>query len=802
MLEWRPVIPSPFPHAMMIPTSRPARTAAALLAALLVAAPARGAGAPAREGTPVAEVRIAVRGDLPVDESIVRSFLATAPGAEYTRNAVGGDVRALLDSRRFSYASVLAEAGAEGTVVTYTVEPRRTLAAEPTYRGLHEFSRSKLTKTANLKPGDFIDEPLAAAAAERIRALYRQRRYFDARVSASLAPVPGNPGAAYAVFDIDEGEHGRMAFLEFPGATSLSPDDLGRTAQLHDWYNPVSWVVNPRISETDLDAVAGDARRQYLDAGFLDAKVSPPRVLREGRTIRTLYDVSEGPVYHVGSLSLEGATLFPASAILASLPLRAGDVAGAKAMDEASAAIREYYTSRGYLDTAVTLTTFPAAAPAHALDLVFHVREGSLVRIRNVNVRGNQITKDKVLRREIGLNPGDTYDAVQAERSRRRLQNLGYFSDVRLYDAPVGEGVRDVFYEVDEQRTGNLQFGAGFSSVDHLIGIFGVSQSNFDLFNWPTFRGGGQKARLDLQASRDSTDLDISFVEPWFLDRRLNLDVDLFIHNRSYSEYDERRVGGSVGLAKMVPWVGRVGLDYGLEYVSLDNVTTESFYLADDPTRNFSYLDEDDGYLLGSLRLSWLYDTRDAPLVPHRGTRATAHAKLFSSAFGSEYDFYELNARAFQYFTLPFGFLLSLSGRVATVDGIGGDPVPIGSRYFLGGGRNVRGFRHRAIGPKALSRVREGDYSPVGGQSMLWGTAEVSLPILEKLRLAAFYDIGNVWADAYDWDLGESFASSWGVGLRLDFIGFPIRLDYATPVKEPDEWARKRRFVFWVGFDN
>ena len=237
--------------------------------------------------------------------------------------------------------------------------------------------------------------------------------------------------------------------------------------------------------------------------------------------------------------------------------------------------------------------------------------------------------------------------------------------------------------------------------------------------------------------------------------------------------------------------------------MTLDDVTHERFVLADDPEREFSFLDEDDKYLLGSLRLSWTYDTRDNPIVPRRGTRATAHAKLYSAAFGSEYDFWELNAKAYTYLPLPFGFTLALSGRAATVDGIGGDDVPIGSRYFLGGGRYIRGFRHRAVGPKALSLDYEGDYSPVGGRSMLWGTAELSVPtpFSEKIRLAAFYDVGNVWSDAWDWDLGD-LAVTCGGGLRFDFVGFPIRLDYAHIVDTPDDYARKRNFVFWIGFDN
>ena len=776
-----------------------------LFAPLLLLAAAAAAQAPVQapvqDDRPVSAVRIAARGDVSVDESAALAYVSTQPGQPLSALTISQDVRALLDSSRFSYVEASVEPAANGPQVVFTVEGRPRLAADPTFVGLDYFSRSTARKEANLREGDLVDETLARAAAERIRALYRQERRFDAKVSAALFPAPDAPGSVLLVFTIEEGPYRPLEFLAFPGATALAEDDLGRFAQLHDWYNPQSWFMTPRISETDLDAVAADARRQYLDAGYLDASVAPPRteLVDDGRRVLVSYDVVEGPVYRIGSIAFEGVTLFPEEALRADAGLRPGDVAGAAAMEAARTAVQDHYASRGYPDTAVTLSSTPG--PDHTVALVLRVEEGGLVRVRNVRIGGNVTTKDKVIRREIGLNPGDPYDTVQAELSRKRLMNLGYFEDVRQYDAVVEKGVRDVFYDVDETSTGNVSLGAGFSSVDHLVGMFGISQSNFDVANWHNFKGAGQKARLDLTVARDATDLDVSFVEPWFLDRRLSLDVDLFIHNRSYNEYEERRVGGSVGLAKMVPWVGRVGLSYGLEYVSLDDVTHERFVLADDPDREYSFLDEDDGYLLGSLRLSWTYDTRDHFLVPHRGTRATAHAKLHSAAFGSAYDFYELNAKAYTYFECPFGTVLSLSGRISTVDGIGGDPVPIGSRYFLGGGRYVRGFRYRAIGPKALSQDYEGAVSPIGGQSLLWGTAEYTIPLLEQIRFALFYDLGNVWNDAYDFSL-DDLATSYGFGLRFDFAQFPIRLDYATVRDDPDEWARHRRFVFWIGFDN
>ena len=359
-------------------------------------------------------------------------------------------------------------------------------------------------------------------------------------------------------------------------------------------------------------------------------------------------------------------------------------------------------------------------------------------------------------------------------------------------------------YEVVEQPTGQFMFGAAFSSVDHLVGTLGLYQNNFDIFNWRNFRGGGQRARFDLAAGSSSTDAAISFVEPWFLDRRPPFDVDLFLRNNSRHEFAERHIGGSVGLAKFFPWVGTLGLYYTLEQVSLDDVVKRDYLLLDPPDKPYRFTDEDDGYLLGSLRLDWRFDTRDNRFVPRTGTRAVASLALFNGAFGSDYDLVEATARFYHYIPLPYGLTLAFLGRASSIDGLGGDEVPIGSRYFLGGGRQVRGFRNRHLGPKALyaeGGKETGDFSPVGGQTMLWGAAEISFPIVEKVRFAAFLDAGNVWKDPWDADFGE-IGTSCGCGLRLDIPGFPIRLDYAHVIDTPDEYAEKRRFVFWVGVDN
>lgn len=766
------------------------------IAVCLFAIPAIGA-----EPT-IREIHVLQQGDTRLDETFILSHIASRVGKPVDNRTVSADVRTLLESNRFAYVGTRVEPLEDGVRLVFIVERRLRIAGKIEFEGMRALRQSRVMDVIGITSGDFADTQIVGTAAERLRKKYIEKRYYDVKIEPQLKTIPENPGAARLTFSIEEGPRSKVKLIKINGNKAISDRRLRRASGQSPWWNPAGWFTDERVSDFELEVVKSDMRRQYLDAGFLDVSIDGPKKIRTGNTYHITADINEGPVYKVGEVSLEGVTLFPESMILNALPLKPGQTAGLTAIDAARTAVREFFVARGYVDTRVQMSTYPDETRAETVNLVLSVKEGVLTNVRNILIRGNTSTKDKVIRREILLNPGEIYDGVLAERSQRRLKNLGYFSDVRNYDITVDEDTRDLVYELEEKSTGSLMFGAGFSSIDNLIGMFEISQSNFDISNLRNFRGAGQKARLTLQVSADATDLEASFIEPWFLDRRLAFETLGFLRNRSFNEYDERRGGATVGLAKHVPWVGRIGLAYTLQHIRLSDVIDDPFHLADAPETAFRFTDEDDAYLLGSLRLSWTYDTRDNPMIPQSGTRATAYLTVYNSVLASDYDLYEIDWRWRNYQPLWYGHVISFSARASTIDAYGNDTVPISSRYFLGGGRNARGFKYRNIGPKALYDEGDGtSFRPVGGQSLLDASIEYTIPILKVLRFGIFYDIGNVWTDAYDFDLSE-YASSVGAGLRLDIPGFPIRLDYAHALDKDDDLTRKRAFVFWVGFDN
>lgn len=755
----------------------------------------------------ISDVVIKQIGDVSVDEGTATEMIFLQKGMEFDALKVAVDVKTLLESQRYTTVNSLCEFVANDKVtLVYEIQGRYRLMSAPVFNGLDHLSSKQAINASGLDKGSYIDQHIVDAAAIKIRKEYNSDGFRECKVIGKIVRLSDNAEYVEVHFDVIEGGKTKVARIEFDGNTVISSGNLRRYSGQRSIWNPVGWFNTKRVSDFDLELLRSDALKQYHEIGYLDAKISEPHKTQTNNVVYVSFDIYEGKQYIVGNVEFDGVTIFDPSMMATQIPLQEGAVASSTIIDDARKFVQDSYSALGYIDTKVEIVELPNLTTEQpTMDFLVSVAESEKTMLEDVVIRGNTRTKDKVIRRELLLAPGDVFSGVNLDRSITRLQNLGYFADVSYTDVETDEpNVRDLIIEVEERGTGSVMVGCGYSSVDHLIGFFEISESNFDLFNWGNFRGAGQKARLNISASSDNTDVEASFTEPWLFDKRLALNLEGYYRTREYSEYDQTRAGGSIGISKHVPWVGRVGLFYNLEQVSLDDFLEGDYYFADYPDKMFKYSDEDDKYLLGSLKLTWTYDTRNNPMIPTSGTRAVAFGKLYNSAFGSDYDMYELDFNFRNYQSLPWGHVLSFYAHAKVIDSFGDDEViPIGNRYFLGGGRETRGYKYRDIGPKLLPAETDSKkrHRPYGGQTFLSASVEYTIPLTSMLRFATFYDIGNVWEDPYDFDFSE-YAHSVGVGLRIDVPGFPVRLDFAHSLGEDDDYTRTDTFVFWMGFDN
>ncbi len=763
--------------------------------------------------TAVKEVKVRVLDQFGTDATDVLSFCSVTPGAELSQEALSKDVRALLDTGRFGYAGVEIEKLDVGVRVVYVVKRRYRYQGPLVIKGNDYLSETKIRKLSELKNGDFIDEPILSSKAGKIRDDYVKKFFPNVKIGAEIQPIEGSAGSATVIFTVSEGERAKVRNYSFTGNTSIPAEELRSSFGQRPWYDPRGWFTDTPVSAQDLEDARQQAVEVYKNRGFQDAKVESPVMEKVGKEkVDVVFACTEGDVYTVESTAIRGVKLFPEQEVKASARLKADATAGQKAIDDAAKDIRDYYGSRGYVDTLVKPIKETVPGKPGRMNITFDVREGELVYIRNIVIRGNNKTKDKVIRREVMVSPGEIMDEVRIERSENRLKNLGYFANVRHYTEQAAQpGTRDLVYDVEEQRTGNFMVGAGFSSVDSLVGFVELTQSNFDIMNWPNFTGGGQKARLGIEAGSRRQTAEVSLTEPWFMDRPLALTVEAYRRMRWYDQYDETRSGASAGLSYPVK-VGRIGARYTLEMVQMSNVDNNEWLLADgsdstpdtytgDANKYFKYQDDTYGDSINSvIRLYWAHDTRDQAFVPTKGYQATVFGELFEGAIGDN-QLYKLGANYRRWYPMPwYKHVLSLRGRLETVDAYSGE-VPIYEKLFLGGPRTIRGVDYRDVGPKLFRDPgNSGSHAPMGGQTLALATAEYSIPVFKAVRFATFSDVGSLGKDAMDPQLSDVCLAV-GVGLRIDIPGFPIRFDVAKPVVSDDQYTNDQFFSFAIGFE-
>jgi outer membrane protein insertion porin family len=754
------------------------RAAWPLLAALLVAllAPVAPAGAadspPPAAGPQIREIAIA--GARMVEEATVRARIGSREGAPYDPDQVTRDVRSLFELGSFEDIQVDAEGFEGGIRLTFRLSERPLLRAVE-FEGNQEIKAEDLKEKAALPLNAPYSPVTVAAAVERMRALYREKGYYQAVVRTVVEPAGEGQVRLKAV--IEEGAKYRLVEIKLPGVKSLPEKKLLDELKTSAW-SIFSWISGSGKLQHDL--LQEDRQRivsYYQDHGYLEVRVGEPEIAVDdaAHAVRVTIPVTEGLQYRLGAMTLQGDDLVPLEEIRSLIKIKEGEIFRRSAFAQGVFAVSQRYSSRGYAFVKVDYAT-KLQPETRAINVTFLVERGAEARIGRITVTGNVTTRDKVIRRALTFSEGDVFNSEALRRSRQKVNNLGFFESVELVPHPREESVIDVDIEVKEKLTGAFSFGVGYSTEDKLTGQLRISESN--LF------GRGQSLNLILERSPVRANYSLTFSEPALLDSRWSLGFSIYNMEREYDEYDRKSIGGKLTVGRSIFEYARASITATHETVTVSNVT---------PAAGLYLKSQEGSALTNSLGLNVVRDSRDNYMNPTRGNRTLVSGEYAGGVFGGDNSFRKYEIEHSFYTPLFLGLVGMIHGAYGSIEGFDGHLPPVYEKFYLGGILTLRGFPYRSVGPKDING------ESTGGTRQLYFNTEIVVPIAPEqgFNFVVFYDTGNAWDFRGDVSLNDLRQSA-GAGIRWMSPMGPFRLEWGY-ILDRQEGEPKSDWSFMIG---
>lgn len=744
----------------------------------------------AQEKVTLKAVRIA--GNLRVEEDGIRLHLKSRPGEVFDQSMVEQDVKAIY--RMGFFEDVRAEITPDH-ILTYTVK-EKPYVQEIKVQGNAQLARDKIESALGITPRTILDRGKVSEGVEKVRKLYIEQGYVNAKVDYALSVEANNQ--AVVVLDITEGNRLLIKKISFEGNQTFGASDLkGLMATKEEWL--FSFITNRGV--LDRDILTNDVAilsNHYFDHGYIDHKIDEPVILRDRDGLEVVIRIDEGQQYRVGKVEIGGELIQDPQQMLKQIKLTTGQIFRGSRLRSDISSLTDLYSNKGFAFAQVEPVT-KVNAPEKNVDVALLITKGPPVYFNRVLIAGNTKTRDKVVRRELETTEQELYSGTKITQSRNALQRTGYFEDVQLTTKKTDQpDTVDLLVDVKEGPTGTFTLGAGYSSGDGFLFNAGIAEKN--LF------GRGQSVNGTFSMGSTRQDFIVSYNEPYLNDTRVSLGVDAYNTERDYTDFDERKLGMALSTSYPLknfsfPFLGsrrgalapgsdelkrdapvtfwdymRGGMSYELTREKINNIE------ADAPS---AIRDEKGTSLTSSLMPGLTYDSRDHFFSPTEGTKSSLSVKF--AGFGGDNRFIKSDTTARWHYPLlkdpAWGgsYVLALGGTLGYGIGLktrsnGKKDLPLFERYFLGGINSVRGFAERSIGPK------EGD-DVIGGDRQAVMNAEILFPIAEQygLRGLAFFDMGGAFRESDGFNFGD-FRRSVGVGARWMSPFGPLRVELGFPL--------------------
>ena len=746
------------------------------------------------EGRTIVEIEFTGLRILPEDSAAF--YLGVAEGSILSWEELNKNIHGLWDRRLIDDIEVVATPQDDGVKLTIRVVERPVLT-EVEYVGLKRISQSDIEDQIGrfqirVLEGDSLDLGELYRLGAAIEDIYAEKGYRLAQVQYTLRGV--SPGEVKVTFTIDEGDKVKIQAITFDGNTVLSDAKLRREMKKTKTGGPISSmlkkdVYNAATLEADLQLVSDLYRAQgYKNVvlGEGELRIEPVKGEDSKRKLFITIPVQEGGRWKLGGISIEGNETYSDEVLLRQFEKPRGGWLRSDVLDAGIETISDIYTNTGYIYSRIDIEF--VEREDYVADVVIHIDEGDQFRIGRIEFEGNRRTRDKVIRRELGIQEGYLLNQGALRNSLLRLQQLEFFKVDRTnpvtFEFNDEEKTVDLTMVGEEGERTELQFGAGFSEIDGFFGQFSFTTRNF--------LGRGETLALSVQSGRFRDVVDVSYSVPWFLDRPQSIGVQLFIREQDYSllagqDFFQSTKGGTFTYGRNLGLFGSLSLGY-TKYDSIDRRTALTI-TGDLVNQEFS---RD----ISSLRLTYNRDRRDSRLNPTVGRRYGASAEYTGGVLGGSSDFVRGSLWATYYKPLTKASrllqVLALNTRLGYIVPFNNDEIFFFDRYYTGGESTMRGFRFRSIwvrDPKTNATITDEDGFPLGGDKSFVANLEYHFVINETLRFLIFVDAGNVYSEDQDYDITRlRYSAGFEFRITVPLFGAPLRFIYARnldPIVDP-----------------
>lgn len=696
----------------------------------------------------------------------------------------------LYDDVQVELEEMAGELSAQGLpkVRVIFVVKERPLIKRVDFKGNLKLKASKFQDEIGSKSGEPYDRFKVGSDVDKILSVYREEGYVNAQVETYTTTNPSTQKVILTFF-ITEGNRVLVNVVNVDGNTVFSDKKIRKTMK--------KTRRKKVFKDENLSEDMRDVERLYKNEGYLEVLVSTPTLsFNEGHTLVDVsFQIEEGRRYRVGDFSFDGATIYTDKQLRKAVVMKKDALYRQDKFDESMQNLHDLYADKGYLRAEIVpiKTTTPQDGNRGSVDFRFEITESSVVYVDRIYVDGNTYTKEEVIRREVLLKEGDVFSAGRLRRSVEKIYNLGFLDDVQVdVQQPRSATRADIVLSVVEGKPGVLSAGAGFSSVDGLLGTLQVQHMN--LF------GRAQRLNLMWEFGKRKQNYEIGWTDPWFMDKRMSFGIDLrnlvrvLPAGSEREAYKESRKGFSLRLGPRISDQLSLFHTYTYEQVRRYDIK-EEFLLSTDTNKRITPADQ----LTSSLTNGLTFDNSDNYFDPSRGTRDTISLQWAGRPLGGNVNFYKPQVSSAFYFPTFWKFVFTASARSGFIKPFSPsriEDLPSSERFYMGGVNTVRGYDFGEIGPI------------LGGLYMMVYNVEYKFPIVQErnrtiLQGAFFADTGGAWMDSSQMSFkignGENHMKSGaGFGIRFKTPVFPIRLDWGYGFNHRDGESLQR-FDFTIG---